>query len=268
MPDSDGHNPAPVLITEVTDRIGVITLNRPERRNALNPELMRALDAAVIEMAQRDDVKIVILTGAPGDGAHGGFCSGGDTKDVASSFGGERPPTASDEDRAIFEGRAAMLLHTMPKPTIAMVGGPAVGAGCSLAGACDLRFASEDAVFAANFSANGLTGDYGGSLFWTRIIGTARTRELYFLNDRLTAREAFSWGMVNRTFPATALRDETMAIAQRMLRTPASVLALMKDNLIEAEDDSERRGVVFAHEAANQHDAAMRIAARLNRTGG
>jgi 2-(1,2-epoxy-1,2-dihydrophenyl)acetyl-CoA isomerase len=75
-----------------------------------------------------------------------------------------------------------MLLHQMPKPTIAMVGGPAVGAGFSLAAACDLRFASDDAVFMAGFSPNGLSGDYGGTLWWTRILGTATTRWLYLLN--------------------------------------------------------------------------------------
>ena len=94
-----------------------------------------------------------------------------------------------------------MLLHLMPKPTIAMVGGPAVGAGCSLAAACDLRFASEDAVFAANFSPNGLSGDYGGSFFWTRIGGTALARRLYLLNEKIPAPQALDLGMVHAVLP-------------------------------------------------------------------
>ena len=179
-----------MLLTEVTERIGVLTLNRPARRNALNGELMAALDGAVKAMAADDGVKVVILTGAPPEGGHGGFCSGGDVKDGGRGAPGSElgvPPDALDGDLSRHDLHAAMLLHLMPKPTIAMVGGPAVGAGCSLAAACDLRFASSDAVFATNFSPNGLSGDYGGSFFWTRIGGTALARRLYLLNEKLPA---------------------------------------------------------------------------------
>ena len=183
---------APVLLTEVSERIGVLTLNRPARRNALNGELMAALDAAVKAMASDNDVKVVILTGAPPEGGHGGFCSGGDVKDGEPQRPRQRarrgPADALDGDLARHDQHAAMLLHLMPKPTIAMVGGPAVGAGCSLAAACDLRYASDDAVFAANFSPNGLAGDYGGSFFWTRIGGTALARRLYLLNEEAASR--------------------------------------------------------------------------------
>ncbi len=260
---------APVVLTEITDRIGIITLNRPHRRNALNGELIEALDLAVQEMAANPEAKIVILTGAAREGGHGGFCSGGDVKDggVRRADGDDRPmgaaPGTSDDDLNRFDLHAPMLLHTMPKPTIAMVGGPAVGAGCSLAAACDLRYASDDAVFAANFSANGLSGDYGGSLFWTRIIGTARTRELYYLNDKLTAQDAYAWGMVNRVLPAAELREFTLSVAQRMLRTPASLLALIKDNLTQAEEEADRRRHLFSLESRNQRQAVADIMARV-----
>ena len=158
-----------------------------------------------------------------------------------------------------------MLLHTMPKPTIAMVGGPAVGAGCSLAAACDLRYASEDAVFAANFSANGLSGDYGGSLFWTRVMGTARTRELYYLNERLTAQQAYEWGMLNKVLPPAELRDYTMSVARKLLRVPATLLALMKNNLTEAEEEADRRRYLFDLEARNQRRAGEDIFRRMRR---
>ncbi|MCU1400284.1 MAG: enoyl-CoA hydratase, partial [Acidimicrobiales bacterium] len=259
----------PIILLDVVDRIGVITLNRPSRRNALNGELIEALDQAVREVAVRDDIKVVILTGAAGDGAHGGFCSGGDTKDGGVIPGRESSPgvprDALNGDLSRHDTHAAMLLHMMPKPTIAMVGGPAVGAGCSLAAACDLRFASDDAVFASNFSSNGLSGDYGGSFFWSRIIGTARTRELYFLNDKIRADQAYEWGMVNSVVPAAELRDYTLAAATRMLRTPASLFALMKDNLNQAEDEIERRRYLFGLEASNQGKAGADIAARMLR---
>jgi 2-(1,2-epoxy-1,2-dihydrophenyl)acetyl-CoA isomerase len=166
------------------------------------------------------------------------------------------PPNALDGDLSRHDHHAAMLLHLMPKPTIAMIGGPAVGAGFSLAGACDLRYASEDAVFMAGFAPNGLSGDYGGSLWWTRILGTAAARELYLLNDKLTAGEAHARGMVHAVVPASDLREHTLEIARRLCRLSTPVLARTKDNLNQAEDEIERRRWLFANEATNQIDGA------------
>jgi 2-(1,2-epoxy-1,2-dihydrophenyl)acetyl-CoA isomerase len=262
VPHVDPDAP-PVLLTEVVDRIDIITLNRPERRNALNGPLVAALDAAVKEAAAAPEVKLVVLTGAAPDGRHGGFCSGGDVKD-ASGPGMELgvPPGALAGDLARHDRHAAMLLHLMPKPTIAMVGGPAVGAGFSLAGACDLRFAADDAVLSASFAPNGLSGDYGGTTFWTGIAGTAVTRELYLLNEKLPADEALRRGLVHRVFPAERLREETLDRARAMARLPSDVLARTKANLNEAEVEVERRRWLFAHEATNQIDG---VAARLAR---
>ena len=245
----------PVILTEVTDRVGIITLNRPERRNALNGELMAQLDGAVRRMAEDPEAKVVILTGAAPEGTHGGFCSGGDIKETDRSLPGRElgvPRDALEGDLTRHDLHPAILLHLMPKPTIAMVGGPAVGAGCSLAASCDLRFASDDAVFATNFSPNGLSGDYGGSFLWTRIVGTARARQLYLLNEKIVADRALELGMVHAVLPASRLRDYTLEIARQLTRTPAALLALVKDNLNVAEDEAERRRFLFAHEAANQ----------------
>ena len=254
-----------VLLTDVTDRVGTITLNRPERRNALNGELVAALDGAVKAMAVDPAVKVVILTGAAAAGSHGGFCSGGDTKGGRGSAGMELgvPPNALDGDLSRHDAHAAMLLHRMTKPTIAMVGGPAVGAGCSLAAACDLRFASDDAVFAANFTPNGLSGDYGGTFWWTRIAGTAVARRLYLLNEKLSADEALALGMVHAVRPAAELRDHVYAIAAQLVHTPAELLALVKDNLNQAEDDVERRRFLFANEATNQFRSGRAMMAAM-----
>ena len=267
-PDVPGPTVAPVLLTEVTDRIGLLTLNRPARRNALNGELMAALDSAVKAMAADDRVKVVILTGAPAEGGQGGFCSGGDVKDGGGTPGSELgvPSDALAGDLSRHDLHAAMLLHLMPKPTIAMVGGPAVGAGCSLAAACDLRFAASDAVFAANFSPNGLSGDYGGSFFWTRIGGTALARRLYLLNEKLPADRALELGMVHEVLPPQQLREYTMDVARRLVRTPAALLKLVKDNLNEAEDEAARRRYLFASEAENQAVSARLMRDRIRRT--
>lgn len=256
----------PVLLTEVRDRVGTITLNRPERRNALNGELIGALDAAVRQMADDPEAKVVVLTGAAPAGGHGGFCSGGDVKDGGrGSPGSEKgvPQNALSGDLSRHDQHAAMFLHLMPKPTIAMVGGPAVGAGCSLAAACDLRFASEDSVFSANFSPNGLSGDYGGTFFWTRIAGTALARRLYLLNEKLPAAEALRLGMVHAVLPPGELRAYTYDIANSLVRTPAALLSLVKENLNLAEDEVERRRWLFAHEAENQGRSARAMMERM-----
>ncbi len=265
----DVDDQEPVILTEVTDRIGTITLNRPARRNALNGELIAALDDAVRQMADDPDAKVIVLSGAAPEGAHGGFCSGGDVKSTIGrgEAGSEKavPADALSGDLSRHDLHAAMLLHLMPKPTIAMVGGPAVGAGCSLAAACDLRFASEDAVFATNFSPNGLSGDYGGSFFWTRIGGTALARRLYLLNERIPGPRALELGMVHAVLPPSELRTYTYEIAGQLVRTPATLLALVKDNLNAAEDAAERRRWLFAHEAENQGKSGQAMAERLAR---
>lgn len=253
-----------VLLTEVVDRVGWITLNRPERKNALNGELVAALDDAVKDMAANPDAKVVVLTGT------GGFCSGGDTKDGRGSPGMERavPPNALDGDLARHETHAAMLLHLMPKPTIAMVGGPAVGAGCSLAAACDLRFASDDAVFMAGFTPNGLSGDYGGTFLWTSIAGTGVARRLYLLNEKLSADDALALGMVNAVLPAESLRDHVAGIAAQLARAPREVIALVKNNLNEAETETARRNWLFANEATNQMRAGVAMMERFKQSKG
>jgi 2-(1,2-epoxy-1,2-dihydrophenyl)acetyl-CoA isomerase len=260
--------PDQVILLDVADKVGTITLNRPERRNALNGTLVAALDAAVKQMAADDDVKVVVLTGAAADGAHGGFCSGGDTKRDREDRAGMElgvPPNALDGDLARHDTHAAMLLHLMPKPSIAMVGGPAVGAGCSLAAACDLRFASDDAVFSANFSPNGLSGDFGGSFFWTRIAGTATARRLYLMNEKLSAEQALALGMVHEVVPAAELRARVREVASKLARTPRELLALTKDNLNQAEDEVARRRFLLANEANNQMESGQAMAARMER---
>ena len=266
MSDESATPSAPVILTEVVDRIGIITLNRPERRNALNGELMGALHDAVLQMAADPEAKVVILTGAAPEGMHGGFCSGGDVKGGGRGAPGSEkgvPRDALEGDLARHDEHASMLLHQMPKPTIAMVGGPAVGAGFSLAAACDLRYASTDAVFAANFMPNGLSGDYGGTFLWTQIVGTARARQMYLLNDKISAEQALEWGMVHGVLPPEQLREYTLDIARRMVRTPAELLELVKDNLNQAEQDVARRRFLLANEAHNQSEAARKMAARM-----
>lgn len=270
MQDTNLTDDQPIVLTTIENRIATITLNRPHRRNALNGELIEVLDEAVQQVADNPDAKVVILTGAAGDGQHGGFCAGGDIKDGGQKNRDPNLPMGADASKAAddpskYDLHAPMLLHMMQKPTIAMVGGPAIGAGCSLAAACDLRYCSENAVFASNFSANGLSGDYGGSIFWTRLIGTSRTRELYYLNDKIDARKALAWGMVNDVLPAAELANHVRAIAERLLRVSGPLLANIKDNLNQAEQETDRRRYLFDLETRNQASSVTEIRERMRR---
>ncbi len=214
------------LITEFDNGLLKLTLNRPEKRNALNPSLMKGLRNELLIAEKRRDVKVVVLAGAGG-----AFCSGGDLKARAAfERGSFRKPTEEKKGDTpntppavedIMEGSrrnydSSRILHDMTKPTIAMIRGAAAGAGLNLAGACDLRIASENSRYLMPFLDVGLSGDHGGAYFWTRILGTAKARELYFLNPDLSARQALEYGMVHRVVPDEQLEDATMEVVDRI----------------------------------------------------
>jgi 2-(1,2-epoxy-1,2-dihydrophenyl)acetyl-CoA isomerase len=148
-----------------------------------------------------------------------------------------------------------LLLRTMPKIVIAMVNGPAAGAGLGLAMACDLRVAGRSARFATGFAGVGYSGDFGGSWSLTRLVGTAKARELYFLGDIIDAGAAASIGLVNRVVDDDALRSETASLAQRIAEGPRVAYAYMKRNLFAAE--TEPFSDVLEMEAVHQARTAM-----------
>lgn len=218
------------LIETVKDGIATLTLNRPERLNALSPAMGDALLEALPRLAADADVGVVVVTGAGR-----AFCAGGDVKAMAE---GREAPAATLEERAqALRARMEISrwLHEMPKPTIAMVRGAAAGAGLSMALACDLRVAGESARFTTAFARVGYSGDFGGSFFLTRLVGTARARELYFTADLVDAARAEAIGLVNRVVPDARLEEETQALAARLARGPRIALRYMKRNLNVAE---------------------------------
>src|SRR5262245_59970069 len=196
------------LLYRLENRVAVLTLNRPERLNALTRDMMRALLARLSACAMDDAVGCVVLTGA----GHA-FCSGGDVRvqaRVAAEGSPETPEQRTDTLRTSME--ASRLLHEMPKPTIAMVNGVAAGAGMSLALACDLRVAGQSARMSTAFAKVGLSGDYGGTWFLTQLVGTAKARELYFLSDVLYAARIEALGLANRVVADDALAAETLGL--------------------------------------------------------
>ena len=218
------------LLEEVTDGVAMLTMNRPDRLNALSGPMLTAMLEAIQRLATSPEVGVVVLTGAGR-----GFCAGGDVKAMAESREAEGVTLEERAQALRARMEVSRWLHEMPKPTIAMVRGAAAGAGLSLALACDMRIASDSARFATAFARVGYSGDFGGSWFLTKLVGTAKARELYFTADILDAPTALRLGLVNRVVADTDLEKETRALAGRLARGPRVALRYMKRNMNAAE---------------------------------
>jgi 2-(1,2-epoxy-1,2-dihydrophenyl)acetyl-CoA isomerase len=218
------------LLARVEDGVATLTFNRPERRNALSNAMFTGLERALIEAASADDIRCVVLTGSGG-----AFCAGGDVKGMAESQGsegggGRGVDGAVQRQRRWHRGTSARL-YELPKPVVASLPGAAAGAGLALALACDLRIASESAVLLTAFANVGFSGDFGGTFFLTQLVGSAKARELYYLSERIDAREAERIGLVNRVVAAEKLEAETRELAARLAHGPSVAYGYMKENL-------------------------------------
>jgi 2-(1,2-epoxy-1,2-dihydrophenyl)acetyl-CoA isomerase len=220
------------LLAHVDDGVAVLTMNRPERRNAMSGGMLTAMSATLAACETDPEVACVVLTGAGG-----AFCAGGDVKGMADGTGGGSTAAAgTDLDSRIHAQRmsqraTAGRLYRMPKPTIAAIPGAAAGAGLSLALACDLRIASQNAVMTTAFAKVGFSGDYGGTYFLSQLVGSAKARELYFLSDRIDMTEALRLGLVNWVVPADRLETDSMLLAHRLAKGPRVAYRYMKENL-------------------------------------
>jgi 2-(1,2-epoxy-1,2-dihydrophenyl)acetyl-CoA isomerase len=221
------------LLADVDDGVAVLTMNRPHRRNAMSPAMMAAMDRVLSELEVDDAVGCVVLAGAGG-----AFCAGGDVKAMAerTARGREQTIDAAIHRQRLMQRATSGRLWQMPKPTIAAIGGPAAGAGLSLALACDLRYAVESAVLTTAFARVGFSGDYGGTWFLSRLVGSAQAKELYYFSDRLSAADAHRLGIVNAVFPAADFDVEVGRRAQRLASGPRLAYRYMKENLNRAVD--------------------------------
>jgi len=221
------------LLEQVKDGVAVLTLNRPARLNAMSRPMLDALLEALPRLAEDPEIGVIVLTGAGR-----GFCAGGDVKAMAegTELGGQTMEEKAQALRSRME--TSRWLHEMAKPTIAMMRGPAAGAGLSLAMACDLRIASDTVRLGTAFARVGYSGDFGGSYYLTQLVGTAKARELYFTADLLDAQQALGLGLVNRVVADARLEEETMALASRLARGPRVAYRYMKRNMNAAETAS------------------------------
>jgi len=234
-----------------------VTLNRPERKNAMNMAMWNEMRDTFHEVARNTDDRVMVLTGA-GDG----FCSGADLTAL---------PLRPDDPHTInfmrFIGEVALSLHRIPKPTIAKVNGVAAGAGCNLALGCDLVVASDEARFSEIFSRRGLSVDFGGSWLLPRLVGIHKAKELAFFADVISAKEANELGIVNRVVPAADLDRFVDDWASKLAAGPPVGLSLTKAMLNNGlnismeqalEDEGRSQSMNFSSEDAKEAIAAFR----------
>lgn len=232
----------PDLLESVTDGVAVLTLNRPDRLNALSAEMLEGLNDTLTRLAADSTVGAIVITGAGR-----AFCAGGDVKDMA----GRASQTFEDRvDRLGRMHRLPQLMRAHPKVIIGMVNGVAVGAGLGLAMACDLRIAGRSARFGTAFAGIGYSGDFGGSWLLTRLVGPAKARELYLLGDVIDAGQAAAIGLVSRLSEDSTLAEYTMSLARRFAAGPTLAYRYIKRNLLAAE--TEPLAAVLDMEAVHQ----------------
>jgi 2-(1,2-epoxy-1,2-dihydrophenyl)acetyl-CoA isomerase len=223
------------LQARVENGVGVAVLNRPDRRNALSPEMISALAQVLADFETADDVGAVLLTGAGK-----AFCAGGDVKGFAER-GGEGGSTDVPRAQRVERQRASQQatvgrLHTMAKPTIAALPGAAAGAGLGLALACDLRIGCPSTVIATAFARVGLSGDYGTTWLLQHLVGPSTARRLMFFGDRVDSTQARDLGLIDWLVDNDELPAFALATAAKLAAGPRPALRLMKQNLLDAEE--------------------------------
>ncbi|MGD8859544.1 MAG: enoyl-CoA hydratase-related protein [Myxococcales bacterium] len=210
-------------------RVAVLTLNRPERRNALSQEMLEAL-ARVLDACERDPaIRCIVLTGV---GA--AFCAGGDVKDMDAEGQGESARPAFDARLAgqrRSQRETVARIYRMPKPVIAALPGAAAGAGMGLCMACDLRLAADTAIMTTAFARVGFSGDYGLPWLLAQQVGRTLALELFYFSEKLSAERCEALGLVNRVVPASELHEKTMELANRLAAGPAVALGYIKENV-------------------------------------
>ena len=220
------------ILLDTKDRISTLTINRPDKRNALNEltreEMVHALDA----LQSSDDTRVVIMTGA-GDKA---FIAGADI----SEFEGRTPLT----QRAAMKGlRIFTAIEEFPKPVIAMINGFCLGGGMEVALACDLRFASDNAKLGQPEINLGIIPGGGGTQRLTRLVGEGKSMELILTGDLIDASHAKQIGLVNEVFPAAELRDRVQAYAVRIAEKSPIALRMAKEAVKAAARTNLREGL-------------------------
>lgn len=218
------------LLCNIDQRVATITLNKPEKRNALGDDLTPALREILLLLDTHPEVGCVVITGSGQS-----FCAGGDVSDMNSGKTANPGPAPSiDEAIKTLQHKQDSLtlrLVNLSKPTIAALPGAAAGAGMSIALACDLRIAAQSAFMTTAFARIGLSGDYGGSWTLTQLVGPAKAKELYFTGKRIYGEEGLALGLYNQVVADDDLAGATQTLAQTIANGPPIALNFIKQNI-------------------------------------
>ncbi len=253
------------LLARVDGHVGVLTFNRPERRNALSDAMFVGFDRALAAMRADDEVRVLLVTGAGG-----AFCAGGDVKGMHDSHQskGSEPARTADPEAAVsrlrdHQNRASLALNEFPRPVVAALPGPAAGAGLSIALSADIRLAAERALLVTAFSSVGASGDFGGSWFLTQLVGPAKAKELYFTSPRLSARDALEIGIVNQVLPDDGFEQAALDWCHELAGRAPIAVALAKENITRAATcdlatalDAEAMAMIRSMSTADHREAA------------
>ena len=219
------------LLCSVDDRVATITLNRPERKNALSDNLTPALRQTLLELNTAQEVGCIVITGAGN-----AFCAGGDVSGMGGGSNDEKPahtPSIQDRVKTLQHKQETLTLRLFEhaKPTIASLPGPAVGAGMCIALACDIRIGSESAFIGTGYRNVGFSGDYGGSWLLTQLVGIAKAKELFFTGRRIQSDECLELGLFNQVVPDEKLEESTTELARQIASGPPIAIGYMKENI-------------------------------------
>jgi len=229
------------VLFEKKEGVATVTLNRPDRLNAVNDEIRAGLREKLDDACKDDDVKVIIITGSGR-----GFCAGADMDGLAATSEGKSQGQQVEAEKRNYAANNVKgfdggfsYFPTLPKPIIAAINGPAAGVGFIMALYCDIRFAKEGAVFSSAFSKRGLIAEWGVGWILPRLIGLARANDVLFSSRKFTADEAESMGIVNKTFPEEEFESAVFDYAKELatLVSPRSV-RVMKEQIYNAQAES------------------------------
>lgn len=257
----DGATATPRVRTEIRDRVGIITLADPATLNAADSESMAALTAALTGFIADDAVTAILLTG---EGR--GFCSGAKLSAGGPAEG--RPVAGPNLSLVAYFNPFLSAVRRSPKPLVAAVNGAAAGIGVSIALACDLVVAAESAYFLLAFRRIGLVPDGGATYLLPRLVGKARAMELMLLGEKLPARTALEWGLINRCVPDAELMEASLTLARALADGPASLgltRRLVWDGLDSSWSDQLEAEAYVQGDAARTPDAREGIAAFIGK---
>ena len=220
------------MLCRLEDRVAIITLNRPKKKNALSDHLTPALRQTLLDLETKREVGCILITGS-GDA----FCAGGDIGGMGGNASKDKEvserPTAEERVRALIHKQETLTLRLADhaKPTIAALPGVAAGAGLCIALACDIRVACRSAFVTTAYRNIGFSGDYGGSWLLTQLVGPSKAKELFFTGRRVQSDEALALGIFNNVFEDASFENEALAMAKQIASGPPIAIAFMKEHI-------------------------------------